>query len=129
MKMTLTNITCNATASTAEDNDDLFLMIQADAGPPVRYPLTGSITMKKEGQMPLPDGGYVINFDYGAVVTGYDLDERLLKNVDSPDYLFLVSTNLFCSGTAQTQTLTCRKNDGAGSNPYSQYVVSYTVSS
>lgn len=124
MKMTITGITCKATVSTVESTDNLFLLIQADAGPPARFPLTGSVDMKVGSEMTLPDGGYAVNFDYGVVVTGYDLDSLLLKNLDSPDFLFNLSVNT--TSRSGTQTLTFCKNQGEGT---SEYVVSYEISS
>lgn len=90
MKLTITNITCNNPCSGIQD-DDLFLLIQADGGVPMRYPVAGSVSMGANDEMPLPDGGYVIDYSYGVIITAWDRDSFLFKSLDSPDYLFNIS--------------------------------------
>lgn len=132
MLLKITSIVCDATVSTVESTDNLFLMIQADAGPPARYPMTGSSPMKVGSSMPMPAVGtapnteyyYQVEFDYGVVVTGYDLDSLLIKNLDSPDFLFNFAVNT--SSPSATQILSFAKNQGTGQ---SQYTVTYELSS
>ena len=90
MKLTINEIKCDAPCSAVQD-DNLFLLIQADAGPPVRYPMLGWDDMGAGDTMTLPDGGYVIEYSYGVIVTAWDEDSLVFKGLDSPDYLFNIS--------------------------------------
>ena len=53
----ITKITCNTRHSTDKD-DNVFLLIQADAGVPLRYPAVDFRDMGDGSTMTLPDGGY-----------------------------------------------------------------------
>jgi hypothetical protein len=106
--MTITNVTCNATCSGIQD-DNVFLLIQADGGPPSRYPAFNSIKMGPGDTMTLPDGGYVVNFEDGVVVTAWDLDAFIFKIVNAPDYLF----NIWVYYDTQSATETKYNNNGA----------------
>ncbi|HVZ51842.1 MAG TPA: hypothetical protein VG986_07750 [Pseudolabrys sp.] len=117
MQMIITNITCNQRHSTTQD-DNVFLLIQADAGVPARYPLVDSEDMGNGSTMTLPDGGYVVNFDYGVVVTGWDLDSRIFTNVNAPDFLFNFSVN----SNSASYSGTMSNENGA------KYSYSYTIS-
>lgn len=108
MKMTITNITCNNPSSAIQD-DNVFLLIQADAGPPVRYPPIGTERMGSGDTMELPAGGYVVEYEYGVVVTAWDRDSFIFKGLDSPDYLF----NIFVDTETTNSTNTKYDHNGA----------------
>lgn len=98
MKMLITNITCNAPCSGVQD-DNVFLLVQADAGPPMRYPPAKSYPMGTGDTMPLPVDsdtgvtGYSVNYDYAVIVQAFDLDSRVFTDIDQPDYLFNISAD------------------------------------
>lgn len=116
MQMTITGITCDKCHSSKEDN--VFLLIQADAGVPARYPLVDSVDMGNGSTMTLPDGGYVVNFDYGVVVTAWDLDSRLFTGVNAPDFLF----NFYVTSGSGSASGTMSNENGA------KYSYTYTIS-
>lgn len=118
MKLTITSITCNSTCSAAFA-DNLFLMIQSDAGVPARYPLKGSIDMSEKSSMALPSGGYSIEYDYGVIVTAWD-DDGPIKSVDAPDYLFNIGVGP--SSPIGSATVTKYNHNGA------EYTYSTTIS-
>ncbi|MBV0911697.1 hypothetical protein [Anianabacter salinae] len=105
--MTITNITCNNPCSGIQD-DDVFLLIQADGGPPARYPAVGTYSMGAGTQWTL-EGGYEVDYDYGVIVTAWDRDSYMLKNLDSPDYLF----NINVKGNTTSSTNTKTNHNGA----------------
>lgn len=115
MQMIITKITCNTRHSTDKD-DNVFLLIQADAGIPLRYPAVDSVDMGDGSTMTLPDGGYTVNFDYGVVVTGWDLDSRLFTSVNAPDVLF----NFYVNSGSASYSGTMSNENGAN--------YSYTIS-
>ena len=135
--LSINSLTCQQTTSTVESNDDVFLVIQADAGPPLRYPAAGVFQMAPTGNgktgrdgiyesMPMPEtGSYTIGFDYGVVVTGFDRDSTIDKNFNAPDFLFNFSVNLDYPHDMTQQTMKCLKNQGLN---FSEYTVTFTVS-
>lgn len=117
MQFAITKIACVQRHSTDKD-DNVFLLIQADAGMPLRYPAVDSVDMGDGSTMTLPDGGYVVNFDYGVVVTGWDLDSRLFTGLNAPDFLF----NFYVNSGSGSGSGTMSNENGA------EYSYAYTIS-
>jgi hypothetical protein len=109
MKMNITNITCNSTASGAL-KDDVFLLIQADGMPPVRYPPIGVRPTGQGDRMELPEDGLVVDFKYGVIVTAFDRDYKILSSIfNDNDYLFNVWVNYQTASGTETKL----NNNGA----------------
>ncbi|MEN3747661.1 hypothetical protein TPR58_10810 [Sphingomonas sp. HF-S3] len=119
MKLTINSIYCKKTCS-ATQPDNVFLIIQADGGPPIHYPAVGWINMKAQEYMTLPEGGYSFDFDYGFVVTAWDADSVFLKGLDSPDFLFNFDG---CTTSPGYYSQTLYNNNGA------EYCYDRTISS
>ena len=119
MKMTITDITCDAVCSNIEGNDDLFLLIQADCGPPIRYPVMGGYELEKGQSMELPDGGLEVDYETGALVQAFDQDSKIVVNANQPDYLF----SFACTTKSTTKTFTTSNPNGAS------YTYTRTISS
>jgi hypothetical protein len=109
MKLTINSIYCNATCSGIQ-KDNVFLIIQADGGPPIHYPAIGAINMAAGDSMTLPTGGYTVEFDYGFVVTAWDRDSYIFKGLDSPDFLFDFNA---CTTSPASYTQTLYNENGA----------------
>jgi len=121
MQLQITDITCIAASSIKPDN--VFLIIQADAGAPLRYPIMGSHNMSAGDSMPLPppasssddsDSGtdaLIVEFEFGVVITAWDRDSFFLKGLDSPDYLFNI--NVCRASTWATTTYIAYEHNGA----------------
>ncbi|GAB5445441.1 hypothetical protein [Gymnodinialimonas sp.] len=101
MKMTITNITCNNPCSGLQD-DDLFLIIQADGGVPTRYPDIGTHSMGSGDSWDL-EGGLAVDFTYAVVVTAWDRDSYVFKNFDAPDYLFNINVKSIATSGSNTK--------------------------
>lgn len=109
MKMTLTisSIVCESTCSIPPKEDNVFLLVQADAGLPRRYPPLAVCDMGKGSSFTLPDGGYSIDFTYGVLVTAWDQDSILITELNAPDFLFNIAVD---AGTPSGSTTTYNKN-------------------
>jgi hypothetical protein len=114
MQMTITSITCKSTCSIPPKKDNVFLLIQADAGPPIRYPAIGVVDMGSDDAFTLPAGGYTVEFDYGVVITAWDQDSVVITDLNSPDFLFNIPvSNHTGNGTTTTY------NENSASYTYS----------
>ena len=55
-KMVINSITCKHSTNLPGD-DDVFLLAQVDGGPPIRYPINGTLQMNDKDKVDLPAGG------------------------------------------------------------------------
>jgi hypothetical protein len=72
------SITCNHTSEAG--HDEVYLICQADAGIPIRYPiqLADSHPMTGGNVWNLDDPTLILNFEYEVLVTLWDCDENYI---------------------------------------------------
>lgn len=75
----LTSIVCNGTSDEGKSNDEVFMIYQADAGVPVRYPAAKNQPMNTQSDtskdiLHVWYVNLVLNFDYEVLVTLWDDD-------------------------------------------------------
>jgi hypothetical protein len=111
----ISSIACYGTSDFAGDNDEVYILYQADAGLPVRYPAVYYQRMNttadpnsdpKKTVLQTWDVGLQLDFDYEVLVTLWDQD---VKGVNSASE-FLINVD-YASGAASTTNMV--NNNGA----------------